>query len=185
MALPQKVLEQLSREPPKTPGWAGQFLMFSGTIFFIALLVYLGLAFGYRPYLVSEVAQLQDQINSFGQQIPAEEQAKIINFYSQLLNIRTLLSRHVFSSKAFEWLEANTQARVYFDKFDFNAKNSEVRLGGLAKTMEDVNQQLAIFDSRPEIKKANTSNVTLSNNIWRFDVTLTFDPGFFRSAAEL
>ena len=65
MALPQKVLEQLGREPPKTPGWAGQFLMFSSTIFFVSLVVYIGLVFGYRPYITSEVKKLfvPDRLN--------------------------------------------------------------------------------------------------------------------------
>src|SRR3989304_3721474 len=128
MALPQKVLEQLGREPPKTPGWAGQFLMFSGTLFFIAAFVYLGLVFGYRPYLASEVRKLQDQINIFIQQIPLEEQNKIINFYSQLLNLRSLLDNHAISSQLFDWLEQNTQVNVYYDRFDVNLRTGELRI---------------------------------------------------------
>src|SRR3989344_1296726 len=133
MALPQKVLEQLGREPPKTPGWAGQFLMFSGTLFFIAAFVYLGLVFGYRPYLASEVRKLQDQINIFIQQIPVEEQGKIINFYSQLLNLRSLLANHAVSSHFFNLIEDNTQVNVYYDRFDLSLRTRELRVGGAGK----------------------------------------------------
>ena len=181
MALPQKVLEQLGREPPRTPGWAGQFLMFSGTLFFIAIFVYVGLVFGYRPYLVSEVRKLQDQINVFIEQIPAEEQGKIINFYSQLLNLRSLLSNHAVSSHFFGWVEDNTQANVYYDRFDLNLRTRELRLGGAGKSMEDLNQQFAIFSSRSEVERMNITSVAFSNNAWRFDMSLVFTPGYFRA----
>ncbi len=180
MALPQKVLEQLGREPPKTPGWASQFLMFSGTIFLISIFVYLGLVFGYRPYMVSELNKIEDQVNSFSQQVSAEEQDKVVSFYSQLLNLRSLFSNHVTIFQLFDWFEKNTQARVYFDKFDLNTKAGDVRLGGLAKTMEDANQQFAIFTSSPEVSRVNISNVSFSNNLWRFDVALTFRSGYFQ-----
>ena len=181
MALPQKVLEQLGREPPKTPGWAGQFLMFSGTIFFIAVFVYVGLIFGYRPYLVSEVRRLQDQINAFIQQIPVEEQNKIINFYSQLLNLRSLLANHAISSHLFDWLEASTQVNVYYDKFDLNTRTGEARIGGAGRSMEDLNQQFAIFASKPEVARMNITSVAFANNAWRFDMSLTFNSGYFRA----
>lgn len=185
MALPQKVLEQLGREPPKTPGWASQFLMFSGTIFLISIFVYFGIVFGYRPYMVSESNKLEDKINTFSQQVSAEEQDKVVGFYSQLLNLRSLFSTHIISSQLFDWLDENTQVRVYFDKLDLNTKTGDIRLGGLAKTMEDANQQFAIFTSRPEVARVNISSVSFSNNLWRFDVTLTFREGYFQGLNKI
>jgi len=179
MPLPQKVIEQLGREPPKTPGWSGQLLMFSTTVFVITLLIYLGLVFGYKPYLNAEVNSLQKQIQQFSQQIPLEEQNQIISFYSQLLNLRSLLTNHVISSPVFTWLEDNTQINVYFASFSLNRREGQVRLAGVAKTMEDVTQQFAIFVSKPEIAKVEIPNVSFSSGAWRFDVTLTFIPGYF------
>lgn len=180
MALPQKVIAQLSREPPKTPGWSGQLMMFSSTIFFISLLIYLGLTFGYQPYLRSEADKLQDQIQAFSQQIPLEEQEKIIDFYSQLINLQTVLANHVFTSQTFEWMENNTQANVYYEKFDLNPTTNKLSLGGIAKTMEDVNQQFAIFANNPAIQRMSISNVTFSSGFWQFNVNLFFEPGYFQ-----
>lgn len=185
MALPQKVLEQLSREPPKTPGWAGQFLMFSATLFFISLFVYLGLVFGYKPYLISEVNKLQDQINSFSQQVPLEEQGKIIDFYSQILNLRSLLENHAATSHLFEWLEKNTQVNVYYERFELNVKTGDLRLGLAGKSIEDINQQLAVFSSKPEVLRMSVSGVVFSGNSWHSDASLAFGQSYFRKFKNL
>jgi len=56
MPLPDKVIEQLGREPPKTPGWSFGIVMFSGTILFIAVFIYFGLTLGYEPYLQLQIS---------------------------------------------------------------------------------------------------------------------------------
>src|SRR6266850_2985386 len=113
MALPQKVVEQLGREPPKTPGWSGKLLMFSGTIFFIALAIYLGLSFGYKPYLSGEIDKINADIDQFGQQVSVADQLKLLSFYSQLGNIKALLATQIVGLRAFDWVEQNTQVNTY------------------------------------------------------------------------
>lgn len=180
MPLPQQVLERLGQEPPRTPGWSGQLLMFSGTVFFVSIIAYLGLAFGYKPYLNSEARKLQGQVQSLGQQIPLERQTKIIGFYSQLANLKSLLAGHVYSSKMLEWLEKNTQVNVYYSKFSLNAQNNQLTIGGVAKTADDLYQQVAIFQGKPEVKKMNLGGISISQNgQWQFDISLFFEPGFF------
>lgn len=180
MPLPQKVIEQLGREPPKTPGWSGHLLMFSGTIFAITLFIYLGLAYGYESYLQSGVKKLQDQIQAFGRQISPDEQAKLVGFYSQIANLRTLLSKHVVSSRAFAWLEKNTQANVYYASFDLDVAGSQLTFAVKAKTMADVLQQIAIFENLPEIGKLRISNVSLgSDGWWQFSASIVLPSGYF------
>lgn len=123
MPLPEKVIEQLGREPPRTPGWSGQLLIFSSTVLFISVFIYFGLTFGYQTYLKSQVQKIKDQVQAFSQQIPADEQAKIASFYSQLTNLKSLLANHVFSSQIFGWLEKNTQANIYWNRFSLDRKS--------------------------------------------------------------
>lgn len=179
MALPQKVVDQLSREPVRTPGWSGQLLMFSSTIFFICLLVYFGLVYGYKPYLDREVGKLDQQIKIFEQQIPVDEQTKIVNFYSQLANLKSLLARHIVTSPLLGWLEGRTQTNVYFTKFHLNTQSSQLSLGGISKTIDDLTQQLQIFQEDQNVRRASFSNVSIgSNGLWQFDLTVVFDPKF-------
>jgi hypothetical protein len=184
MPLPEKAIEQLGREPPRTPGWSGQLLIFSSTVLFISVLIYVGLVFGYQTYLKSQVKKIQDQIQVFSQQIPADEQAKIASFYSQLTNLKLLLANHVVSSRAFGWLEKNTQANVYWSSFNLNVDAGSLAINGVAKSIDDLEQQLAIFQSLSEIKKMNIGSISHSSSAsasssWSFGVTLFFPRGYF------
>lgn len=179
MPLPEKVVEQLSREAPKTPGWAGQLLMFSATIFFLSIFVYTGMKFGYLPYLDSQLKKLDSEIQSFSRKIPAEEQVGLINFYSQLTNLNYLLKNHNSLSRFFEWLERNTEVNVYFSKLSLNASSNQVSLTGVAKSIDDFTVQLRIFQKEPSIDRVNFSNLAVEpTGSWRFDLTLFLKPDF-------
>lgn len=182
MALPQKVIEQLGRAPVKTPGWSGQLLMFSSTLFFISLVVYLGLIFGYRPYLNSQVKRLNDKIQSLSQQIPLEDQKKIINFYAQLVNLRTVLNGHIFTTPIFGWLEKNTHSNVYYTRLGLNAQNRQVTIAGLAKSVWDIAEQLKIFDDDPGVSQLNFGNSSIGpGGLWQFNLVLTLTPEMFKA----
>ncbi|RJQ28896.1 hypothetical protein C4571_02540 [Candidatus Parcubacteria bacterium] len=180
MALPQKVVEQLSRTSVQTPGWSGQLLMFSSTAFLLSLFIYLGLVYGYKPYLEKEVQKLDSQIQAFSQQISVEEQGEIINFYSQLVNVKSLLARHVVVSPFFDWLERHTQTSVYYTKLNLNTQSRQASLSGVARSVEDLAEQLQEFQNDPGVERVNFSNVSVgSNSLWQFDLTLFFKPAFF------
>lgn len=153
--------------------------MFSGTIFFISLVIYFGLAFGYTVYLNSNLQKLRGQAAVFSQQIPAEDQKRIVNFYSQIYNLKTALAKHIFSSQLFSSLERNTQVNIYFNKFNLNTQTNQLALGGVAKTMDDINQQFVLFQSQPEVARVAPGNISFSEGVWRFEATLLFQEGYF------
>ncbi|OGY99005.1 MAG: hypothetical protein A2945_04135 [Candidatus Liptonbacteria bacterium RIFCSPLOWO2_01_FULL_52_25] len=178
MPLPQKVIEQLGREPPRTPGWSGQLLMFSSTVFFITLFIYLGLAFGYAPYLNASFKKLEDQKAAILQDIPLERQTQLIEFYSQLANLKTILSQHVVASPLFDWLEKNTHQNVYITEFSLNAAVHQVTIKGVGVALDDVNEELILLQSRPEVKRVDIKKISLEEGMWNFDVTLFMDPNY-------
>ncbi len=177
MALPQKVVEQLGREPVNTPGWSTGLLMFTGGILVILLGIYFALLQVYGPYLTKQTAQLNDQLNALAKTISPDDQAKFIAFYSEIANLKTVLTNHVFASHLFTWLESNTEANVYYSSFSFSTGN-KVILTVVAPTETDIAQQLAIFENAPAVKNVSFSTVSYvsSSNTWQFTVTLTMDP---------
>ncbi len=178
MALPEQIVERLSREPVQTPGWSRRLLMFSGTIFFISLALYIGIVFGYEPYLKKEVANLDGQIKSFGQQIPPEEQSRLISFYSQMSNIQGVLRNHVASSKLFEWLEKNTETNSYYTKLNLLSFSGQISLAGVSKTVEDFSKQLIVFQNNSLVQRVAINSFNASpGNLWQFDVTLYLTSG--------
>jgi len=131
MPLPEKVIEQLGQEPPQTQGWALGALFFSGGILFLTVAVYFGLTLGYEPYLQSQLANAKNQVNALGNSVSASDQSQLIDFYSQIANLQTLLQKHTFSSQFFSWLEQNTEANVYYRSFALT-QGDQIALSGVA-----------------------------------------------------
>ncbi len=178
MALPPQAIERLSREPAGTPGWSSRLLMFSATLLFLAVFGYVGLEFGYRPVLQSQIQKKESDLSKLSQQIPAGDQDKIVAFYSQLSNLKKVLGEHTLATELFSILEKNTQANVYFTRFAYNAKNQQVVLTGVAKSVEDAAEQVLIFEQQPEFSAVAFNNVSsLPSGQWQFDTQLTLASG--------
>lgn len=185
MPLPEKVIEQLGREPTSTQGWAVGALLFSGGLLFLALLIYAGLSFGYEPYLQSRLTSEQNQMNALSQSIPASQQTQLIDYYSQIANLQSLLQTHVSAPEFFSWLEKNTEANVYYQSFTLTS-GDQIALTGVGSTEADVNQQIAIFENSPEVSSVSVSNVSapeLLQSGWNFSLTLIMDPSTLSGVA--
>ncbi|KKW48236.1 MAG: hypothetical protein UY99_C0008G0004 [Parcubacteria group bacterium GW2011_GWA1_59_11] len=178
MALPPQVIEQLSREPAHTPGWSGRLLMFSATLFILSLATYLGLLFGYKPFLNSRLNRLNQEIRTMSQRIPEADQGKIVTFYSQLANLETVLGEHVFATEVFKLLETNIHNNVRLVRFSLETENSRVGLTGVAKSVPDITEQLRVFQTQPAIREATLGSVSATGGGWQFDLSLKLDPKF-------
>jgi Tfp pilus assembly protein PilN len=182
MPLPQKVIEQLGREPTETQGWAVGALLFSGGMLFLALVIYFGLTLGYEPYLQNQLDSTQSQVSALNNSISTGDQAQLIDFYSQITNLQGLLKNHTHTSQFFSWLEANTEANVYYQSLTLTSQD-QVTLAGSAATEADVNQQVAIFESSPQVSSLTVSGVVApqatSNAGWTFTMALIMQPSVF------
>lgn len=159
--------------------------MFTSTLFFLAIFIYAGLVFGYKPFLRSQVNKLNDRIQSFGQQVSLEDQTKIVSFYSQLANVKTILGNHVFVSPVFRLLEKTTQGNVFFTKLALTVASRQMLLGGLAKSLNDATEQVQIFQNQPEVERVVLNNLGAGQGgRWQFDITLTLTPGFFKQQSQ-
>lgn len=197
MALPQKVVDRLAWEKPKTPGWSGHMLIFTFTLFFLTLFVYLGLRFGLIPYLESEVADLGQRIEGLRSQISTEDQRGLSDFYSRLVNVKTLLGKHVYASPIFAWVEQNIEGNVFLSRFALSVPNQTVTIDMSARSFNDMIQQIRHFETHPDITKVVIASVgevkkeqgggafatssVREEGSWSFSATLTLKPQqFFR-----
>lgn len=180
MALPEKVIEQLGRETPKTPGWSFGIISFSAGIFFIVIFLWVGLTAGYKPYLDAQTAKIEDQINQENQLVSPADQTALINYYSQISNLQVLLQNHVDTANFFTWLEQNTESNVYYSSLSLTSGN-QVSLTAEATTEADANQQIAIFESSPEVQSVSVSGISepSGSSFWQFNVTLVLEPSVF------
>jgi hypothetical protein len=124
-------------------------------------------------------------VQQAGLQISPSDQSQVINFYSQISNLKTLLASHQQTSQLFAWLEKNTEANVSYQSFDFSAGN-RITLKGDAVTEADINQQLAIFENAPEVASVAVSNVSnvQSGSGYQFTIVLTVNPSIFSPSTQ-
>ncbi len=182
MALPQQVIDRLSRDRTQTSGWSSGLLFFSFGILFLMFTVYFGIVTGFEPYLNTSISQLQKQIDAASMAIPADQQSALLNFYSQITNLQKLLKNHMIFTPFFSWLEKNTEAKTFYSKIMFSSGN-QISITVLSRTQADMNQQLAIFESAPEVSNINVSNVAptpVNKVVWQqANVTLFMKPSVF------
>jgi hypothetical protein len=182
MALPQSVINQLSNEPAETQGWFSGIIVFSTIILLVALGIYFGMKFGYEPYLNNQINGAQSQINSLSQSIPSGNEAQLLTFYSQISNLQSVLASHVTFSRFLTWVQQNTQNNITYTQLSFSsASGNEIALSALAPTEADVNQQLAIFESSPDVQSLSITSVGTvgANGAWGFGVSLILNPNLF------
>lgn len=183
MPLPEQVIEQLGKETPKTPGWSMGLISFAGGILFITIFLWAGLQYGYKPYFDNQTQKIEDQISAENNQISQADQTNLVNFYSQLSNLKQLLQTHVIPTNLLTWLEANTEQNVYYSSFSFTDTGT-LTLTANARTESDANQQIAIFENSPQVKSVSVSGLTASSNIgfWQFSITMSIDQSLVASS---
>lgn len=182
MALPQQVIDRLGKEPPKTPGWSVGALSFSIVVLIFTVAIYGGITYGYEPYVNSEITALNTNITTLAQSISPSDVTSLVTFYSQIANIQSTLTNHVFFSQFLTWLEHDTEGNVYFSTLTFASQN-QITLTGFAKSEADINQQAAIFQSDPEVTNLALSSVVLvpTSGEWQFSISITLNPALFQS----
>ena len=141
------------------------------------------MTWGYQGYLNREIARLDDEISKFSLQIPVQEQENIVNFYSQIVNLQTLLDSSVSYSGFLQWLGDNTDTSVFLNDLAFDRNMNILTISGQAKTLANLGEQINRFRDMPNLVRAISLNsVGLAENKsgeWAFSLTLGLSKNFF------
>jgi len=171
-------LEQELRKPERLPvGWPWRLLVFVVIIFGVTVATYLGMILRYKPYLNSQVKNLDAKITSLSQAVDEEQQKNLVGLYSQLVNIQGLLNSHPAASKIFDFLEKNTHQQIHYLTLNLSLTDKNIKLEGIASDYGVLAQQLELFRKFPEIEKVflDYSRITEEGSI-RFSIRLIFKP---------
>ena len=183
MALPPQAIEKLIREPSHTQGVYSELLLISGALLGLTIVIYVGLAFGYRAYLNSSLTKVENEITEFSAGISQEDRAKIQGFYSQLVNLRTLLAGHTAASPVMALLERTIQPDVYYTKLTMNSNNNQAVLTGAAKSLEAIAAQATAFQGQVEVDRIDFNNAgAQATGPWQFTMTIYLKPAVFHGA---
>ena len=146
----------------------------------IAVIVYGGLLYGYKPYLENQIADVDEEINALAAKIPKENQEQLLRFYSQLSNLKNILDNHTIASKFLAFLEKNTNRRVFFTKLTEITSERTITLEGVTDNYDTLAQQLQAFKEAKEVERFVISDSQLNENQIRFKVQVVLSPALFK-----
>jgi len=183
MALPPQAIEKLIREPSHTQGAYRELLLISGALFGLAVVIYAGLAFGYKAYLNSSLAAVESQVSKFNTGISQEDRSQIQGFYSQLVNLRTLLAGHTAASPVLGLLERTAQPDVYYTKLTINTVSNQAVVSGAGRSLESIAVQVAALQAQPEVDHLEFNNAGAQTaGPWQFTLAIHLKPNTLHGA---
>lgn len=171
--------ERLPREQQQSGGLPWRLFSFSLFLLIVACGAYLGLKFGYAPILESQIAGLDEEIDTLSGQIPEEQRNGFIQLYSQLANLQSVLGKHIMTSVVFPLLEKSTHTDVYYSNFDLSVAENRLAIEGTARSYEVLAQQLDAWTNVKEVEKSYVAESQLSEGRVRFRMVLQFVPSLF------
>ncbi len=165
----------------KQAGWPWRLLIFSILLLGLAALSYGGLAFGYIPYIGSQIADINDKLTRLEREVDPDTQNRFLDFYSQILGVQQLLDSHLKQSQFLKLLENATNKKVRYARMKINAALSQVELEGSADSYEHLAQQLESFRQTPGILKfvLKESHVDEKGDV-TFSAVLNFAPNVIK-----
>ncbi len=139
-------------------GFPWRMLVASVVVFVLTLLIYLGMAFGFEPYLKGQVTAQTAQLNQLTSSMDQTQQQASLNFYSQLYNISKLTASRVDVLPLFSSLEAHTPDGVRLTGAQADLTRGQVELAGTAPSFDAVIASAASWRG-----DQNVTNVVLEN----------------------
>ena len=171
--LEEQLRKSGNRIPAELP-W--QLLLFSFAILALAVASYLGMIFGYQPYLESRIEGVYTQIKESEKTIDGEQQKNLINIYSQLSNIKVLLDSHIITSTLFDELEKNTYPQVYYNNLNLSLSEKKLELRGVSQDYITLVKQLDAFKSSGLFSDVILDNTKLNSEGISFSIRITLSP---------
>lgn len=148
-------------------------------VFVVTVLGYFGLEFGYKRFLNSQIKELDAQIAISTSGREAEGEKNLVDFYSRVSNVKSLMEAHPIASKVFAFLESATNVKVVYNSVGFSTSQREITLDGAAASRSVLASQLLAYESYDGVSKVQLQSDTQSGSAVKFRARIILDPKFF------
>ena len=187
MEYPRTLIEeQLQRPEDIEVGWPWRFLVFAIFIFGLMVVIFLGIRFGYEPYLNKKAQGLDTQISEKNQSLNQVQVDNFVKFYSQVFNFKTLLDKHIFGSNILKFLEENTLKALNYTAFGLDMTRQEIKISGITPNYETLSQQLELFRQNDSVKDISFQNSSNNNQGGiNFEVSIILKEDLFKAVPTL
>ncbi|MFH0806239.1 MAG: hypothetical protein V1885_00735 [Candidatus Brennerbacteria bacterium] len=171
------VAEQFAQE--RLPvGWPWRLLVFSIALFAFSILVYFGIRVGYSAYLEDRIVEVDAALTALTSEVTSADQEQFVGFYSQIVNLKSVLEWHEYGANIFTFLEKYTLPEIQFTEGELNAEEFTLSLRGSGVSVNIVGQQLAALETAPGVAKVLLRDVNTEGRA-TFSFTIVFTEAFF------
>jgi len=131
-----------------------RLLIIGAVLIVLSVLMYAGMEFGYKPYLNTQIAEADARISELSASLQEGQQKDVIGLYSQMYNISSLLSDHVYPSRVFTFLEQVLLPAIRLTSLDADLRKATIKIEGVASDMDTVTLQLATIQAHEHVSSA-------------------------------
>ncbi|MBI5153407.1 MAG: hypothetical protein HZA36_03035 [Parcubacteria group bacterium] len=157
--------------------WFSTMIQWGLLLFILTLGFYMAMQYWYLPNITDDTTSILSETRKLSDEIPKDKRDQVLATYSQVLNIKKLLGSHVYSSKLLTWLEKNTHVGVFIDTTTISILRNTIDILGKAQDKDGIAEQVAVFESLPEVKSVKLSDVQLQTAPAGFHIIITLKPG--------
>jgi hypothetical protein len=154
------------------------------TIFIMFALTYLGMEFGYKPYLASRIQKLTQQVAELDQEISSADQENLLLFHSQLATLEYLLKNHPRPSGLLSAIESKTLPAVFYQSIQVKTEEQKVVLAGTALDVLEVAQEARRLSTIPGVKGLFIQSARRERSYVIFSIQLTLDPNALKFSSQ-
>ncbi len=174
------MIEIIPRPIQKLPLW--QNILFYLSIVF--LVVTISLYFVFDHLQKKSTVSLQNLQNLISQEKTSEGVAlekEVFNYQKKIQDFSQLLSKHLYPSNFFKFIEENCHPKVWFSQISLNPEQAEVNLVGEAENFTAIGQQILIFKSSPSVRNVVLAQISIGKRgRVDFGLNLSFDQNILK-----
>lgn len=173
-------IEIIPRPVKKIPPWQNILFYFSVALLLVSVSSYFGLNY----FLEKSERELKDLEETLAEEKISEEIAleeRVFNYQKKIRDFSTLIDRHFYPSKLFDFFQGLCHPKVWFSKFNLNFKEYALVVSGQAENFSVLGQQLLIFRQEDRILEVNLPKINIGKQ-GKVDFTFNFslDPKIFK-----
>jgi len=142
---PQTNIQEQFAETTSPIGLPWRIMIFSAVILALSIFMAVGLKLGYEKYLDDQLSNINTKISALSSSVQ-DKQQEYIGFYSQIVNLKTIIERRSFTANIFPFLEKNTISSVYYTQAQMVSSENKLTVKGFASSLGNLSQQVAIFE---------------------------------------
>ncbi|MFB6212309.1 MAG: hypothetical protein ABEI53_00615 [Candidatus Magasanikbacteria bacterium] len=164
-------------------GTPWKLMIFTLVLFMFSVVLYLGLVFGYKPYIEGQIQEMDSRMEKLAKSVSKGEKKEFLDFYSQLTHLKSILNSRKYAGNVFKVLEENTLPSVYLSEVSAELDKLSLKISGTGSDLKSVVDQVAVFEKSPGVDGVVLGELSLDKGSSKevgFKLKLFLSPSYLK-----